>query len=139
MNKRILAARAATLAMAVGLGGCYYAPYPEYGYSTPVIPETGMNVEAPLTTAPATAANGAALAAPPNGAAQQRAQAPATAPAYAANPNYASAYYPAYPAYYPAYPAYYPPVVEPSISLGFGYWGGRGGWGGGWGGRGWHR
>jgi hypothetical protein len=132
MNKRILAARVATLAIAVGLGGCYYAPYPYYGYSTPVVPAMGANVEAPLTTAPATAANGAAPAATPDGAAQQRAQVPATEPAYAAYPAYA----PAYPAYYPAYPAYYPaPMITPSISLGFGYWGGHGGWGG----RGWHR
>jgi hypothetical protein len=125
----------AMLALSTALSGCYYyVPYPYVAY--PAVPTTATQQQWPFTM-PDAAASGSVISPYPYSA--------LAAPVFVE------------PAYYPvAYPYYDWPVWwGPSVSLGFGYWGGccyhwgghgywghghGGGWGGhgGWGGGGGH-
>jgi hypothetical protein len=125
---------AAPLASAIAilsLAGCYY-PYGYYPY--------GYYPGGTYATVPGSATQQAVPVAPagtgmgPSTSDQQYAQG-YTQPALVAAappPAYSVAAYPAYPYYqpypvyapYPAYPAYY---GWPAVSIGFGFWGGHGG------------
>jgi hypothetical protein len=107
---------ALTLAACTALGGCYYAPYPYYGYyPVPVVPAAQANIETGLASQP--------YVPPPDAG---YALVPAPYPAYPVYPPYPV--YAPYPAY-PVYPGYY---AGPVFSLGFGYWHGAGGGHGRW-------
>ena len=145
---------------ALSLSGCYYVPYGYYPpYPGPPVGTAQTQQDMPAGTS-GTVEGGAAQGNynPPSGdpSAQQQQQQPQSQqqqyavalpppPAtYAPYPAYYPGYpvYAPYPAYYGAYPAYgY--GYAPSVSIGFGWWGGGGCcWhgGGGWhgGGSGWH-
>jgi hypothetical protein len=117
------------------LSGCYYVGYPAYpAYpSYPVVGAAYTQREFTVGTQEASSAVVSSYTTTPVAAQYPVAQPPVT---YATYPAYYPAYpYPAYPAYpYAAYPGYYG-YGYPSISVGFGYWGGGGCC---WGGHGWH-
>lgn len=137
--KRAASAGAAVVLLA--LSGCYY--YPPYGYApyssyspyyAGAVPAAGTQQETSVYQTQQAAQS--TWTAPPNPApaaipdAQYPGSLTATPPVVVAAPMW-----PVWPAYYPAYPAwpaYYPYPAwgwgAPSISFGFGYWGGGGRW-----------
>ena len=137
--KRAASAGAAVALLA--LSGCYYyapygyAPYSSYSpYYAGAVPAAGTQQETSVYQTQQSAQSTWTAAPNPAPAAIPDAQYPgsltATPPVVVAAPVW-----PVWPAYYPAYPAWpayysYPAWGwgAPSISFGFGYWGGGGHW-----------
>jgi hypothetical protein len=116
------------LAACAALGGCYYAPYPYYGYyATPLVPADQANIE----TVPPSSASSQPYGTAPSDTGPYGP--PDTGYALVPPPYPVYAPYPVYPAY-PYYPGYY---AGPVFSFGFGF-GHGGGHGWGHGGGHWH-